>query len=395
MRHRAPVVAGIACALLVGANAILGAITRDPWPSNDGLTVIVLTVLAGIGLTIVRRQPRNAVGWLFVATAVVALSDTLGREYLVLDYRQHAGRLPFGGSAVEWRGGMALMPFLIVFPSILLFPDGKAPSRAWRRLLWIYTVGAVVFSLAQFGGQATVAVGSHPAIDVRGATPNYDVGWFAGGLWLLTPLFLLFWFASIGYQVRCWRNASGERRAQLKWLMGGAAVCVVSGIALVVAGDGSSFRSRLVADVALLGIAALPVAIGVGILKYRLYEIDRLISRTLVYGALTVVLGAAYIGLVLAGQALFSAFAGGSNLAIAVSTLVVAALFLPARARIQQAVDRRFYRSRYDAQRTLEAFGARLREQVDLDELTGGLRTVVEETMQPAHVSLSLRGRAQ
>ena len=385
-------VAGTVCALLVGLIAILGWITKDPWPSNDGLTVIVLTVLAVIGLVIVRRQPRNAVGWLFVATAVVALSDTLVREYLVLDYRQHAGRLAFGGVAVEWRGGMALVALLIAFPAILLFPDGRAPSRRWRRALWIYTVGAVIFSLAQFGGQATVQIGAHPAIDVRGATPNYDLGWFAGGLWLLTPLFLVFWFASIGYQVRCWRRATGERRAQLKWLMGGAAVCVVSGVALVVAGDGSSLRSRLIADAALLGIAALPVAVGVGILKYRLYDIDRLISRTLVYGSLTVVLGIAYVGLVLGGQALFSSFAGGSNLSIAVSTLLVAALFLPVRSRVQRFVDRRFYRRRYDAQRTLEAFGARLREQVDLQTLQTELQGVVQETMQPAGVSLWLRG---
>jgi hypothetical protein len=127
-------------------------------------------------------------------------------------------------------------------------------------------------------------------------------------------------------------------------------------------------------------------------LRYRLYEVDRVISRTLVYGALTVILGAAYAGLVLAGQALFSSFAGGSNLAVAVSTLVVAALFLPLRSRVQRFVDRRFYRRRYDAQRTLEEFGARLREQVDLETLQSDLRTVVHDTMQPAHATLWVRG---
>jgi len=127
------------------------------------------------------------------------------------------------------------------------------------------------------------------------------------------------------------------------------------------------------------------------VLRYRLYEIDRIISKTLVYGLLTVILSAAYAGLVLAGQALFSSFAGGSNLAIAISTLVVAALFLPARTRVQGLVDRRFYRSRYDARRTLEEFGSRLRDHVELDRLQTEIQDVVRQTMQPAHVTLWLR----
>ena len=135
-----------------------------------------------------------------------------------------------------------------------------------------------------------------------------------------------------------------------------------------------------------VGFGLLPIAVGVAILRYRLFDIDRVISKTLVYAALSLVLGAAYVGLVLAGQALFSSFAGGSNLAIAASTLVVAALFLPVRSRVQRFVDRRFYRRRYDAQRTLEGFGARLREQVDLGTLERDLQAVVTETMQPAHV---------
>jgi hypothetical protein len=131
---------------------------------------------------------------------------------------------------------------------------------------------------------------------------------------------------------------------------------------------------------------------GVAILRYRLYDFDRVVSRTLVYGALTVVLGLSYVGLVLVSQAVFASFAGGSNLAIAISTLAVAALFLPLRSRIQRVVDRRFYRSRYDAQRTLEVFGARLREQVELERLTTDLAGVVVETVQPSHVGVWLRG---
>jgi hypothetical protein len=179
-------------------------------------------------------------------------------------------------------------------------------------------------------------------------------------------------------------------RQQLTLLV---AAGVVVAMALIVGGPiGALMGSEdLGIAIILLGMLSVPVAIGVAMLRYRLYEVDRVISRTLVYGGLTLILGAAYSVLVVAGQAIFSSFAGGSNLAIAASTLVVAALFLPLRVRLQRVVDRRFYRRRYDAQRTLERFGARLREEIDLELLTADLRGVVDETMQPAHVSLWLR----
>jgi hypothetical protein len=199
--------------------------------------------------------------------------------------------------------------------------------------------------------------------------------------------------ASLAALVVRFRRSRGVERQQLKWLAFAGAIPVAAfALSFVL---GSFVSGGLLLDaIFVTGFAALmliPVAVGVAILRYRLYEIDRVISRTLVYGSLTVVLGAAYAGLVLAGQAVFSSFAGGSNLAIAVSTLVVAALFLPLRSRVQRVVDRRFNRHRYDAQQTLEAFGSRLREQVDLATLTGELRGVVEETIQPSHVSVWLR----
>jgi hypothetical protein len=187
------------------------------------------------------------------------------------------------------------------------------------------------------------------------------------------------------------RRARGAERQQFKWFALAAGTLLATFVAALTPASETSALHVVNG----LAFAAIAIAVGIAVLRYRLYDIDRVVSKALVYGALTLVLAAAYAALVLAGQALFSSFAGGSNLAVAGSTLVVAALFLPLRARLQRLVDRRFYRRRYDAQRTLEAFGARLREQTDLDALTADLRGAVVETMQPAHVSLWRREAAR
>jgi hypothetical protein len=175
----------------------------------------------------------------------------------------------------------------------------------------------------------------------------------------------------------------------MKWVAWGVATICAAFVANGVLS--ALFSVEAVGPFLSLVLCLFPVTVGIAILRYRLYEIDRLISRTLVYGAVSLLLGAAYVGLVIGGQALFSSVAGGSDLAIAVSTLVVAALFMPVRSRVQAFVDRRFYRRRYDAQRTLEGFGAQLREQIDLGTLERNLHSAVTETMQPLHVSLWLR----
>jgi hypothetical protein len=220
------------------------------------------------------------------------------------------------------------------------------------------------------------------------STINNDGGTFLGAPCLLASLAAL--------AVR-FRRSRGIERQQMKWLAFAGAIPVSAFILSFVLG--ALVVEGLVLDVVFItgfgSLTLIPVAVAVAILRYRLYEIDRVISRTLVYGVLTVVLGGAYAGLVLAGQAVFSSFAGGSNLAIAASTLVVAALFLPLRSRVQRVVDRRFNRHRYDAQQTLETFGARLREQVDLETLAVDLRRAVDNTMQPEHVSLWLRSGAR
>jgi hypothetical protein len=206
-----------------------------------------------------------------------------------------------------------------------------------------------------------------------------------GGIALSSAAFL----AAVAAVVIRYRSARAEARQQIKLLASAALftafVVSVSVVAMLLG------ERVLGAALGLVAVFALPVAIVVAMLRYRLYDVDRLISRSLTYAAVTITLAAAYAALVLVGQALFSSFAAGSNLAVAVSTLVVAGLFLPLRARLQRFVDRRFYRRRYDAQRTLDRFGARLREQVDLDVLAHDLEGAVRETMEPAHVSLWLR----
>ncbi len=380
--------AAASVALLVVAAVALTILTRDPWPTNDGLTVAVLAVLAGVGLVVSAKQPRNPIPWLFLATAALGLIDSVVRLYLVLDYRRHGGTLPLGRVAVDYRGGVSLLAFLVAFPAILLFPAGTPPSRRWRCALAVYVAVAAIFSVSQFVGQALDPSGSHPVVNIRGSFTNANPGSIAGAEWILTPLFLGFWIASVGHQVASWRRATGEQRTQLKWLMSGAATCVAGSVLLVAEGDGSSWPARIAADIALVGIGLLPVAIGIGILKYRLYEIDRLISRTLSYAIVTGSLVALFLGLVVLTT---DVLPFSSPVGVAASTLAAAALFNPLRRRVQHVVDRRFNRARYDAEATVDAFARRLRNAVDLDMVERGLLDAVGRAVEPAHLTIWIR----
>jgi hypothetical protein len=319
---------------------------------------------------------------------VVALGFSGGAEG-VADFALAHGH---DGGAVPWVAAYNADVFLVFFPlvlcTLLLFPNGRLLTPRWRYVLWVGAAGVSLMALS-----AVLSAGPLSGFPELQNPVGVDSAVLH---WSFVPGFLLFsaaLIATVASVVLRFRRAAGEERQQLTVLL---AAGVLVAAAFVVGGFlGNWLGENFGVAVTLLAVLAIPVAIGVAMLRYRLYEIDRVVSRTLVYGALTVILGAAYAGLVLAGQAVFSSFAGGSDLAIAVSTLVVAALFLPLRARVQRVVDRRFYRRRYDAQRTLEAFGARLRQEVDLATLSGELRGVVQETIQPAHVTLWLRGQAR
>jgi hypothetical protein len=351
-------------------------------------------VFVGTGLLIATRRPENPIGWLLMLFALVSAIGDVATQYASAALLGGHG-LPGGlAVAVSLKGGWVPGMFLL-FLIVLLFPTGALLSTRWRAIVWV--------GVASMG---TLFVLSHlAALDDPFSKIDNPLGVDAGPvvsavvvavvfapaiLWILGSL-----AAAFACPVVRFRRATGDEREQLKWFFL-AAAALPMGLAVHLVAE--TFFPSAVDEVERgtgIAIMLIAIAIAIAILKYRLYEIDRIISRTLVYGGLTVVLGAVYIGLVLAGQALFSSFAGGSNLAIAASTLAVAALFLPVRSRVQRFVDRRFYRRRYNAQRTLEGFGARLREQVDLETLEDDLRSAVVETMQPAQVSVWLRTGAR
>ena len=365
-------------ALLLGATTLLLVVAAVPLAvlSQGQSTGLLMLPFGIVGFLVAVRQPRNPIGWILLSLAFVFLLSGDAGEYAVMAYRQ-GYHLPLARPAVFLAGFWIWLIVLLPLP-VLLFPDGRLPGR-WRWVLRGYlAVCAALVAISSWQdisgiGARRIRIDSTGELASAGGAPG------AVGL-LFALLFVAFCLVSVIRQVVSYRRSTGVLRQQLKWLLSGGALCL-TGLILTLSG----------ATFAFVAIIALPIGMGVGILKYRLYEIDRIISKTLVYGVLTVILGASYIGLVLAGQAISSAFTGNSNLAVAASTLIVAALFLPVRSRVQRFVDRRFYRRRYDAQRTLEGFGARLREQVDLGALEQDLRGVVTETMQPAHASVWLR----
>lgn len=373
-----------ALSVALAASAVsLFALTRSVQIGDvrrDVALVAALSFLAysTVGALIVSRLPGNRIGWLFLVAGLSAELLSAAEGYAAYALLVEPGSLPGGVWAAWLRGwGGALSYALAATFLLLLFPTGRLPSRRWRPVAWL--AGASLFLMAAGGAVAPGDVQDFPATNPVGieALSLLDSSGFAwAGLMLSIP-------ASVACAVVRFRKARGDERQQLKWFAASALLLIV-----FLLGLDSASPLGLAAVLASLG---LPVATGIAIFKYRLYDLDLIVRRTLVYGVLSALLAGLYFGIVIALQQVFSSFAGGSDLAIAASTLAVAALFRPVRGRIQALVDRRFFRRRYDAQRTLEAFSARLRDEIDLEALAAELRAVVQETMQPAHVSLWLR----
>ncbi|MDF2967018.1 MAG: putative two-component system sensor kinase [Nocardioidaceae bacterium] len=351
------------------------------------------------GLLILRHQPRNTIGWLLVGIGFGWGLSGLTENYVRLSLLLGSGRLPRPDVAAaigegSWAPGIGLAGTLL----LLLYPDGHLPSQRWRSVAWVSAVSIIAVTvLADLSpGRLTLTVlpDQDNPLGLESAAPVIDVS--------LAFFITLLWICVVACAValvRRLRRAHGLERLQLKWLAAAGTVqasllvlsIAATELAAALSSDPQPAWLKVLDTVRLLSFVLLPVAIGIAILRYQLYDLDRVINRALVYGSLTVTLAAAYLGSVLSLQLVLNPFTDQSDLAVAGSTLAVAALFRPARARIQAGVDRRFFRSRYDSVRTLEAFTARLRDQVDLASVSADLRGVVSETVQPVHVTVWLR----
>ena len=279
--------------------------------------------------------------------------------------------------------------------ALLLFPDARLPLGGWRLILWPFLAISTVWVLGAFGIAAN-AIATHSVhITSSGDLtslehPSGDAAWWGVVEYLFFPAVFISGLAAVTRQIVSYRVATGERRLQLKWLLTGAAIFLISGMALFAGSGRSSPVLKVVGNIGSLGLAALPLCIGIAILKYRLFEIDRLISRTLSYAIVTGLLVGVYVGLIALTT---RALPLSSPIGVAASTLVAAALFSPLRRSVQRIVDRRFNRAHYDAEATVAAFSANLREAVDLGRVQDDLVAVVNLSMQPSHVSVWVRER--
>ena len=359
-------------------------------PAGDAIVAAVGVVPAtAVGTLLAVRRPRNPIGWLLLAIVIVEVGPT--SQYLILDYRMHHGTLPLGWVTVVLQ---ECWPMFLVFVTLLLwlFPDGTLPAGRWHRAASACAVGWLLVGLATSTRGVLLAAGHDVGVQASGDLANPSPGAFRVLYTVVIVGTLVSWVAWLVFQIPAYRRASGVLRQQLKWLYSGAVIFVfaffgVFAVAFAVEQIPGQGNQSVVDALTILGTAALPVCLGVAVLKYRLYELNRVISRVVSYTVITALLGGVFAGLILLATHVLPV---RSSVAVAVATLVIAALFNPLRRQVQRAVDRRFNRSRYDAEALVAAFSARLRHTVDLDVLRQDLVGVTHEAFQPAHISMWL-----
>jgi hypothetical protein len=365
--------------VLAAAAVVLRALAGQLSIGITAGVVIVLT-FAGVGLVIAWRQPGNPIGWMMVVFTLVYVLGGAANYYAVLFYRLGHHGLPLAALALLL-SAVQVPSFAMVPVVILLFPDGRVPGRRWRGAVRAYA-GLVALVMALILAEAAAALAGHSVrLSPTGnlTSSSHLAQWLANPpAWLIVPVIgaiVIIGLSFVGHQVLGWRRAGGDRRQQLKWLACGGAVAAASLIVAAAVGAAGL----------LAGLAALPVGIGVGILRYRLYDIDRIISRTLAYALVTGVLAGVYAGLVLLATKVLTVH---TPVAVAVATLAAAALFNPLRRRMQNIVDRRFNRARFNADRIIAGFAARLQGTVDLDAVRIDLARSVQQTLEPVHISV-------
>jgi hypothetical protein len=371
---------------LAGGTLVLGLANRPGVPFFDFPFVIICLTFATLGALISYRRPGNVMGWLFLAAGVLCGAQTFFGQYAKVALAQAGPTLP-GGALAAWVAMLAQNSFPVsILILVLLFPDGRLPSRRWRPLawaMWLFLAVTLIVGALGPGPFPEFPSASNP-FGVEGAKPSGavllagELGGLVCVVATMLSLIVRFYFSR------------GEKRLQLKWFTYAAVVGLSTPLLL---GTLAPALFQVFGQLAwTLGFLSLPVSAGVAILKYRLYDIDVIINRTLVYAPLSAMLVAIYIGGVLVLEYAFRSFTGsGSQLSIVASTLLIAALFNPSRRRVQNVIDHLFYRRKYDAVRTLEEFSTKLRDETDMEALRSELLMVVRETMQPEHASLWLR----
>jgi hypothetical protein len=387
------------CVALVASAVLLDffnpSVPRRGGPIFDLFVAVALLAYPTVGAIVVSRRPNNLVGWIFCVMGLVFGTGVFADTYAYYTLAAGPDSLP-GGVYMAWFSGEWLvLPGLFLGSAllVLLFPNGRLLSSSWRTVVWLAVGGSAMTALAfaTAPGRISPYRISNP-FGIEGTLRTIlDVLGRLGAATVLVCCVL----AVISVFVRL-QSAQGEERQQIKWFAYAAAVLLSAfflglPLAAVIGAIGAGWAGLIPI---VIGVLAIPTAVGVAMLRYRLYDIDVIINRTLVYGSLTAMLALVYFGGVAATQAVFTGLSGQEEqpqLAIVVSTLVIAALFTPLRRRIQSFIDRRFYRRKYDARKTLEVFSTQLRNETDLDALSDDLVGVVRETMQPAHVSLWLR----
>jgi hypothetical protein len=343
-----------------------------------------------VGLVVARRQPRNAVAWLLLAIAALFVISNDASAYSLIAFKYGHPGLPLARFAAAltqtWIGLLLLLP-LVIF----LFPDGRLPSPRWRWSLWLYAAAAVLFVAGIAVKDIPTLTAHHVVIDSSGEPKalngSHDSGIFA----LTSRVLLLVYLGScltwIVHKIIEVRRSTGERRQQFKWVIAGGAVGVFGfALALSLSNSGSVI-AQVAGKVGFFAVIAVPISIGVGILRYRLYDVDRIISRTVSYAVVTGLLVGVYVGLVTLATRVLPLT---SQVGVAAATLVAAALFTPLRRRMQGVVDHRFNRTKYDGRATVAAFNAGLRDTVDLTKVEQELVAAVHRSLEPRSISLWL-----